>query len=363
MRYARTLLSAFALLLFLAACTTQPEGTFGGGPSLDITTLALEATVIDFESNLAAGDIVDFVSAAQGMSGTDAGGFVGVNGDNPNFPAQNTAMIFDATCNGATDLIEAEAQCSGGDDDLWNPAFGNVLIISEDLDQTDPDDADVNGEVFEFDFSTWGDGTVVIGQLSATVLDYLDIDGAEGEDIGAFVRLFDAADVQIGVDLPILATGDGGQDTVIALINYVGVARMTVALQGSGAIDNITIATDIPGGEGCTPGYWKNHSSFARGNQQDAWIGYVAGDLFDDVFGVVSSDGDTLQEAVTSRGGGEQALQRHAVAALLNATSAVDFFYSEADVIALVQEAYVGGQFEGIKNLLATQNEMGCPLN
>jgi hypothetical protein len=363
MRTAKFLLSAFAVLLFLAACSTVQPEVIGGSPSLDITTLALEATVIDFESNLSAGDIVAFVDATQGMSGADAGGFVGVNGSNPTFPLQNAAMIFDATCNGATDAAEAALQCSGGDDDLWNPAFGNVLIISEDLDSSDPDDADVPGEAFEFDFSTWDGGTVVIGQISATILDYLDIDGTEGEDVGAFVRLLGPGDAFIA-EYPILATGDGGQGTVTALINHTGVAKMTIALEGSGAIDNITIATDIPEeGEGCTPGYWRNHSSFARGNQSDAWVGYVAGDLFDDVFGVVSSDGDTLQQAVTSNGGGEQALQRHAVAAILNSSSSVDYFYSEAEIIALVQSAYATDQFEGTKNLFAFQNELGCPLN
>ena len=54
---------------------------------------------------------------------------------------------------------------------------------------------------------------------------------------------------------------------------------------------------------------------------------------------------------------------RHAVAALLNAASpGVNYFYSEAEVIALVQDAFNTGDYETSKNLLEAQNEPGCPL-
>ena len=62
-------------------------------------------------------------------------------------------------------------------------------------------------------------------------------------------------------------------------------------------------------------------------------------------------------------GGGEKALGRHAVAALLNAaTGGVDYAFAEADVIAMVQNAYATGDFNGIKDLLQAENERGCPL-
>ena len=63
-------------------------------------------------------------------------------------------------------------------------------------------------------------------------------------------------------------------------------------------------------------------------------------------------------------GGGEKALGRHAVAALLNAASPdVDYAYTEAEVIAAVQNAYATGDFNRVKNDLEYQNELGCPLN
>jgi hypothetical protein len=348
---ANTLLYAVPLLLLLAACgTVQPDPSIGGSPSLDITTLALDPTTIDFESGFTAGDTVDFVTATMGMSGADAGGFVTVTGSNPNLGAANAAMIFDATCGGAP------GGCSGDDADLFNPSLGNVLIVSEDLDANDPDDADVDGTTLTFDFSTWGDGTVAIGMLSATMFDTNDIDGGIGDESGSHVRLYDHSDAMLA-EYPLLATGDGGSGSVEALINYEGVARMTVELMGSGAIDNITLATDFPeGGEGCYIPYWRNRSNHGQ------WVGYSPSDSFDEVFDVTSSDGDTLLSALPYNGGGEQALQRQAVAALLNATSGIDFRYTRSDVMALVQEAYGSGQWAGIKNLLKRENRMFCPF-
>ena len=57
-----------------------------------------------------------------------------------NNTAENDAMIFDS------------ANPTGGDSDLATASQGNILIISEDNDSSDPDDA-VGGEiVFDFDY-------------------------------------------------------------------------------------------------------------------------------------------------------------------------------------------------------------------
>lgn len=109
------------------------------------------------------------------------------------------------------------------------------------------------------------------------------------------------------------------------------------------------------GGEGCTPGYWKQEHHF------DSWVGYSPNDSFDAVFGV--SYGGTLVEAAGAKGGKENALARHAVAALLNASSGVDYYYTTTDVINMVQAAFASGDFNGTKDLFEYQNELGCPLN
>lgn len=113
------------------------------------------------------------------------------------------------------------------------------------------------------------------------------------------------------------------------------------------------------GGQGCTPGYWRQDHHY------DSWVGFSPNQDFEAVFGVNASfDPDSLGVAVQLGGGGEFALARHAVAALLNSSnSGVSYTYSTAQVIAMVQQAYATGNFERIKNLFAAQNEMGCPLH
>lgn len=114
------------------------------------------------------------------------------------------------------------------------------------------------------------------------------------------------------------------------------------------------------GGEGCTPGYWKQKQHF------DSWNVYAPNDSYSAIFGVSPSFGNkTLLDALKQGGGGEKALGRHASAALLNASSGgVSFFYTATDVINIVQQAYATGDFEGAKNLLEAQNDPTfCPLN
>jgi hypothetical protein len=112
------------------------------------------------------------------------------------------------------------------------------------------------------------------------------------------------------------------------------------------------------GGEGCTPGYWKQRQHFF------AWepTGYDQSDRYETVFGIDGYNRSLLR-ALKNGGGGKRALGRHSVAALLNSANPnVSYLYSTAEVIAMVQNAYATGKFEATKNLLAEQNEMGCPL-
>ena len=89
--------------------------------------------------------------------------------------------------------------------------------------------------------------------------------------------------------------------------------------------------------------------------------------LFDVMFGVdcngMACEGKTLLEVLKTGGGGEKALGRHAVAALLNASNLdVGYLYTVDEVIAMVQGAYYSRDFETAKNLLEAQNELDCPL-
>jgi uncharacterized repeat protein (TIGR01451 family) len=134
---------------------------------------------------------------------------------------------------------------------------------------------------------------------------------------------------------------------------------------GDTATDSVTI-NPPPGGEGCTPGFWKQDQHF------DSWVGFTPDQSFEAVFGVDVTlrvggedvDDPTLLDALNAQGGGVNALARHAVAALLNASSPdVDSDFTVAEVIALVQEAIESGDFETAHQLLAAANEQGCPLS
>ena len=113
------------------------------------------------------------------------------------------------------------------------------------------------------------------------------------------------------------------------------------------------------GGEGCTPGYWKQSQHF------DSYpAAYAPTTRFVDAFGVNAFPGKTLLQVLGQGGGGLKALGRHAVAALLNATSGdVDYDRTTAEVIASFRAAYASGSYETVKNVFATFNEQGCPLN
>ena len=111
------------------------------------------------------------------------------------------------------------------------------------------------------------------------------------------------------------------------------------------------------GHEGLTPGYWKNHP--------ESWppTGYNTGQTFSAVFGVGPSN-KTLLQVLNTGGGGKKALGRHAVAALLNATHPnIDYFFSEAEVIQMVQDAYASSDYEGAKDILEVFNELEGDIN
>jgi hypothetical protein len=117
---------------------------------------------------------------------------------------------------------------------------------------------------------------------------------------------------------------------------------------------------DNGGGEGCTPGYWRQEHHF------DSWTGYAPSDLFSSVF-ADAFPGQTLLDVVWARGGGLNALGRSAVAALLNATSpGVSYDYTAAEVIDLFNAAYASGDrtiIENQKNVFDFLNNQGCGLN
>ena len=165
---------------------------------------------LDFEG-LSAGDRANGFYAAEGVR-IKAEAYRDGDSD------WNDDMIFDAT------------SPTGGDYDLGiASAQGNILIISEDSDASDPDDAAAGGWIrVEFD-----DPTNVV---SFKIID--------NESYGSFARLYDDdGDLIRTVYLP--RTSNGG--VALAEIDTDNVSRMDIRLKGSGAIDDIVIGERVDG--------------------------------------------------------------------------------------------------------------------
>jgi hypothetical protein len=152
----------------------------------------------------------------------------------------------------------------------------------------------------------------------------------------------------------------------------VGLAVATTTTTPTTTSTTTTTTTTTPTGEGCTPGFWKNHP--------DAWAGtgfstgQTLGSVFDDTVGDTNLGtlaNVTLLDALSFQGGStvteaKQILLRAAVAALLNSASPdVDFSIATADVIADVNAALASNDRDTILDLAAeldAANNAGCPL-
>jgi hypothetical protein len=200
-----------------------------------------------------------------------------------------------------------------------------------------------------------------------------------GSECSAYVEVSNGESVHPGNNLNVylngelLLTFEGFEDVSNTVTSgstgflATGSDQLDVFIESTGSditssAGSLSVTCEPPppgGGEGCTPGYWK------QPHHLDSWevTGYEPANSFDAVFDVESKF-DTLLDGVTAKGGRENAMGRHAVAALLNASSPdVSYAYSTAQVIAAVQDAYATGDFEATKDMLEEQNEAGCPLN
>jgi hypothetical protein len=127
------------------------------------------------------------------------------------------------------------------------------------------------------------------------------------------------------------------------------------------------LCTPVMGGEGCTPGFWKNWTGAPPGLQPNAWIatGYHWGDPFVSPGFVNAFRDRTLLEVLDLNGGGKNALGRHAVAALLNAAHPdVAYDLTVAEVVDLFNDVVQNdGDVKALLSLFEDYNEQGCPLN
>jgi uncharacterized repeat protein (TIGR01451 family) len=137
--------------------------------------------------------------------------------------------------------------------------------------------------------------------------------------------------------------------------------------------DTASCSVEVTGGEGCTPGFWKNHTELWDGvGSDDVTSTIQTTDLFNATFGVTSAqsglaDSVTLLDALSVSGSNLAALDRQATAAIVSAdASGVNYPYTVDQVIAIYQDAVTPGGSYDINSALAVlqaANELNCPLS
>ncbi len=230
------------------SATTGPQ-SIGSATSAPFTLAAGEAiTDLDFGYANACLPRIDFE--------TDSTGTALVRGQviDSEFSRWGVAVSFTANAPGTGPaMIFATQLPTGGDLDLGSPnqtcmppglgqglggelgqpgencvPQGNVLIISEDGDATDPDD-NLNGGTITFDFNY--------------DVDIASIDFMDGNSPGNTVETFDAGLMSLGT----VAIADLGSNSVQSVaVGETGVRRLTVVLDDAGALAAIDFCASPP---------------------------------------------------------------------------------------------------------------------
>ena len=268
-----------------------------------------------------------------------------------------TTLNVSATTNVILCKVFANADGAGDYNFTWSapgntPDGGNVMLAAADAtdgntigacgDPTDPNNPAI--EILQIDRGTALTvsedeavaGTAILDPVVPVGLFQFDYPGDCGLDLGTYPNP-SAGTVRIEFN----DTNCGGPEIWLVFKN----------------IDKV----DPPGGEGCTPGYWRQPHHF--GNYT---FPYLPDTPFHDVFAGDDFGTQTLSEVVAARGGGINALARHAVAALLNAAHP-DISYGYAtpeEVIALYDAAYTGDRatLNAQRDEFDELNNAGCEL-
>lgn len=165
-----------------------------------------------------------------------------LSAENSVIPEINAAMIFNTTMvtGGDADLGTPHSDFGGpgsGTGGATGSIFandtprGNVLIISEDLDQLDPDDSRHPG-IMNFNFE-------YIGDVTMHSITLIDVDPDEQPPV---VRFYDALRVLLDT-VALSATGDNGVG-IFDLGGISGVESMEIEFFGSAAVDDICFTRD-----------------------------------------------------------------------------------------------------------------------
>jgi hypothetical protein len=254
----------------------------------------------------------------------------------------------------------------------------------------------LNGELIPWTFNTSGEVTssdVLTPVLNSTEI----IDSPFDQTFDATSNGFDRMDGAISVPIPtnsstvtvmveeVLQLGinfvglectinrDSGRDSDISFGGSEG--QMATLMLGDADLAECRWTNSIPG-EGCTPGFWRNALNLWDGEGTDDVSTARISDFFNATFGVTEAESGladtvTLEDTINLGGGNKRALARHATAAWVaaNATG-IDFAFSPTNVIDIYQDgvdaaAATADNYNVMqaKNVLANENEKGCPFN
>ena len=355
-RSIKTAVPAALLVALLAGCDsvpTEPVNEFGSNEGIEAPVFAsadaVRCEVIDFEGFDHGASIDGAVLSVFGTSLTvsskrwtaDTGGSL-VDHPAKAFDTDSTVPTEDAD-------LQVTGLCTGC------APLDNIIIIEDPLGFSTDGDSRFGGEITITGFAALSDLTLE----SVTFVD------TDTDEVAAYVQ------ADGGTVATATLTGDGTVEVVGSLAApLASTIKLVLPQSTSGGFDNLEICQEqAGGGEGCTPGYWKQRQHF------DSWpAAYDTDDLFGDVFTACGS-GDTLQrpesgsicsktllQALKLRGGGLNALGRHAVAALLSSAT-VSYDLTTGGVIAAVNGALDSNSYASTKNMLADYNEQNCPLN
>jgi hypothetical protein len=151
--------------------------------------------------------------------------------------------------------------------------------------------------------------------------------------------------------------------TALAVSGFIAAGALAVTGNAEDSTVTTTTTTTTPGGEGCTPGFWKQDQHF------DSWPVPITTTLAGAGFVGTGNDSVTLLAALSFQGGptlqdAKNILMRAAAAAYLN-SFAVDYPLTTAEVISMVNDALASGDRATILALAATldaNNNLGCPF-
>ncbi len=198
---------------------------------------------------------------------------------------------------------------------------------------------------------------VFVGECTADRPDRIDVSGNP-----SIVNGLNSSDgLEFDADVYAINIASGANSATVEVVSPAGNFQSDSLIWQLGAL-RIPLTEEQGGGEGCTPGYWKQPHHF------DSWPApYTPNTLFSSVFDN-AYPGKTLLQVLQNNGNvtGLEALGRHTVAALLNSASGgVDYDLTTDEVINMFNDVFPGtkGQYNAVKNIFAGFNEQVCRLN